>query len=276
MSASTATTRPRRTLVRRWFADRRVGVKIGIAVGACILLMGVQGANDLRSVGQLSDSTQALYQEDAQTLGYMGDARAAINRMRQRVLLLLLSPSGHADRLKQMHDLDALYDTSVQALRPLGAVPVTDLDAWNAAVTTYRQFRDTSLLPAAERSDNTPEQVQALVKRCDELFAPIEKLGKSLGDTAVAHAALTARDAKASGDATKRLMIMLLTFGLLVGIALAVAATRVIVRSLAQVRRVLDAVADGDLTQVADVDSADETGQMANALAGDAERPGRR
>ena len=265
MSASTATTGTRRTSVRRWFADRRVGVKIGIAVGACILLMGVQGANDLRSVAQLSDTTQGLYQQDAMTLGYLGDARAAINRMRQRVLLLLLTPNGHADRLQQMHDLDALYDTSVQALRPLGAVPVADLDEWTAAVATYREFRDASLLPAAERS-NTPEQVQALVKRCDELFAPIEKLGKTIGDTAVAHAAETARAAKASADATKRLMVIVLTFGLLIGIALAVAATRVIVRSLAQVRLVLDAVADGDLTQVADVDSADETGQMASAL----------
>jgi methyl-accepting chemotaxis protein len=265
MSASTATTRPRRTLVRRWFADRRVGVKIGIAVGACILLMGVQGANDLRSVGQLSDSTQALYQEDAKTLGYLGDARAAVNRMRQRVLLLLLTPTGHEARLKEMHDLDALYDTSIQGVRPLGAVPVADLDAWNTAVTTYREYRDTSLLPAAERS-NTPEQVQALVKRCEQLFAPVEKLGKGVGDIAVAHAAKTAGDAKAGADATKRLMVMLLAFGLLIGIALALAATRLIVRSLTQVRRVLDAVADGDLTQVADVDSADETGQMASAL----------
>src|SRR5207245_3643708 len=142
---------------------------------------------------------------------------------------------------------------SVEALRPLGALPVADLDEWVAAVATYREFRDTSLLPAAERSDNTPAQVQALVKKCDELFAPVEKLGKTVGDTAVAHAALTARNVQAGADATKRLMVMLLAFGLLLGISLAVAATRVIVRSLAQVRRVLDAVADGDLTQVADV-----------------------
>jgi len=266
MSASTATTRPRRTFVRRWFADRRVGVKIGIAVGACLLLMGTQGLNDLRSVGQLSDATQTLYEHDATALGDLGDARAAINRMRQRVLILLLTPkSTHPARLQEMRDLDALYDTSTAALRPLGVIPTADLDQWVAAVAAYRQFRDTSLLPAAERA-NTPEAVQALVKRCDEMFKPVETLGKATGDIAVAHAGRTAKAAQASADSTRRLMIMMLVFGLLVGLLLALAATRVIVRSLSQVRRVLDAVADGDLTQVADVDSADETGMMAKAL----------
>ena len=108
--------------------------------------------------------------------------------------------------------------------------------------------------------------MQALVQRCDQMFKPIEKLGKTVDDIAVAQAAQTAGAAKASADSTRRIMIMMLLFGLLVGLLLAFAATRVIVRSLSQVRRVLDAVADGDLTQVADVDSADETGLMANAL----------
>ena len=174
-----------------------------------------------------------------------------------------------------MHDLDARYDTSVAALRPLGVIPTAQLDEWTAAVAAYRQFRDTSLLPAAERT-NTAEQVQALVKRCDAMFKPVETLGKTVGDIAVAQAAQTAGAAKASADSTRRIMIMMLVFGLLVGLLLAFAATRVIVRSLSQVRRVLDAVADGDLTQVADVDSADETGLMANALVGRPRTSGRR
>src|SRR4051794_15221150 len=266
MSASTATNRPRRTFVRRWFADRRVGVKIGIAVGACIVLMGVQGVNDLRSVGSLSDATQTLYAEDATALGHLGDARASINAMHQRVLLLLLTEKRtHPARLQEMRDLDALYDTSVAAVRPLGVIPAAQLDGWTAAVAAYRRLRDSALLPAAERT-NTADQVQALVKRCDDVFKPVETLGKTVGDLAVAHADQTATAAEASADSTRRIMITMLAFGLLVGLLLAFAATRVIVRSLSQVRRVLDAVADGDLTQVADVDSADETGLMAKAL----------
>ncbi len=266
MSASTATNRPRRTFVRRWFADRRVGVKIGIAVGACILLMGVQGVNDLRSVGSLSDATQTLHAHDATTLGHLSDARASINQMHQRALILLLTEKRtHPALLQEMHDLDARYDTSVSAIRPLGVIPTAQLDQWTAAVAAYRQFRDTSLLPAAERT-NTADQVQALVQRCDQMFKPVETLDKTVDDIAVAQAAQTAGAAKASADSTRRIMIMMLVFGLLVGLLLAFAATRVIVRSLSQVRRVLDAVADGDLTQVADVDSADETGLMANAL----------
>src|SRR4051812_19903528 len=121
MSAPTAINRPRRTFVRRWFADRRVGGKIGIAVGACIVLMGVQGVNDLRSVGSLSDATQTLYAEDATALGHLGDARASINGMHQRVLLLLLAGRrARPARLKEKRPRAALSDPAVAPGRPLG------------------------------------------------------------------------------------------------------------------------------------------------------------
>src|SRR5919202_1674117 len=106
MSASSASTRTFRNPVGRWFRDRRVGVKIGIAVGACVVLMAVQGVNDLTRVGQLADATQ--------TLGALGDARAAVNRMRQRVLRLFLAPEKeHEGLLKEIRGFDDMYDSAI-------------------------------------------------------------------------------------------------------------------------------------------------------------------
>jgi methyl-accepting chemotaxis protein len=265
MSASTAINRRRRTFVRRWFADRRVGVKIGIAVGACIVLMGVQGVNDLTRVRQLADATQSLH-KDQQTLGDLGDARAVVNRMRQSVLRLFLAPADqHPKLLTDIKDLDGRYDKAIANVRSLGTVPTADLDAWVAAVTTYRQFRDGTLVPAAARAISAKD-AQPLLVQCDKLFAQVVKNGQGTGDVSVAHGNHVAEEAAASAAATLRLIVLLLLFGLALATGLAFVTTRIIVRSLGEVRRVLDSLAEGDLTQHADVDSKDESGLMARAL----------
>ena len=266
MSASSASTRTFRNPVGRWFRDRRVGVKIGIAVGACVLLMGVQGVNDLTRVGQLADATQTLYQQDSQTLGALGDARAAVNRMRQRVLRLFLAPEKeHEGLLKEIRGFDEMYDTAVAKIQPLHALPDGDLQAWTTAVANYRQFRDGTLVPAAEKGVSLAD-AQPLLARCDQLFKPVETNGKVLGDAAVTHASHTAADAQANADSTRNIMIMLLLLSLAIAVTLALVTTRLIVRSLGEVRRVVDAMAQGDLTQQASVDSRDEPGMMARAL----------
>jgi methyl-accepting chemotaxis protein len=243
-----------------------VGVKIGVAAGVCVILMTAQGVNDLLRVGQLADATQTLYTHDAQTLSDLGDARAAVNRMRQRVLKMFLVSRGKQPGLvAEMRDLDATFDQAVARLRPLGAIRESQIDGWTSAVATYREYRDQTLIPAARRGV-TEDEVQPLIARGDQLFSPIETNGVELGQTAVSHAARQAATSKASADSTRRIMILLLLLGLLLAVAFSAVATRMIVRSLREVRRVLDALAEGDLTQRADVDSRDEPGMMATAL----------
>jgi methyl-accepting chemotaxis protein len=266
MSASTTPPRSSGPRALRWFRNRRVGVKIGVAAGVCVVLMTVQGVSDLLRVGQLADATQSLYEHDAQTLSDLGDARAAVNRMHQRALLMFLEPRNqHGALLAEMRDLDGVYDQSVARIRPLGVIPTSQIDAWTSAVADYRQYRDQTLMPAADRGI-TQEEAQRLVAHGQQVFKPIEVNGLALGQTAVAHADREATTAKASADATRRIMIILLVLGLLLALAFSVAATRMIVRSLTEVRRVVDALAEGDLTQRADVNSTDEPGMIAKAL----------
>jgi methyl-accepting chemotaxis protein len=266
MSASATPARPSGLRALRWFCDRRVGVKIGVAVGTCVVLMTVQGVNDLRHIDRLADATQTMYQQNAQTLGALGDARAAVNQMRQDVLTLLLTRhSDQAAAVSELRDLDALYDRSVARLRPLGAIPQNQVDAWTAAVTSYRQYRDQTLIPATQRGVGHDE-AQPLIARGDELFKPVETNEVLLGQSAVNSAAREAAAAQADAGSTRRMIILLLVLGLLLALSCSIAATRTIVRSLREVRRVVDALAEGDLTQRADVESADEPGMMARVL----------
>jgi len=250
-----------------WFANRRVRTKIGLAVGACLLFMTAQGVNDLVHMSRLADDSAQLYVRDAASLENVGDARATINRMRQRVLLhVLAAPADKPRRLQQMQELDAQYDAAITDLRTHGVVPAAELDTWVAAVTTYRAYRDTTILPASLRQVTGPELTQVLAD-CDKNFAPVESGGKVVSQAVVAHAAARARRSQSDAAGARTRMVVVLLLGLMVSLGLAVLATRLIVRPLTEVRRVLDAVADGDLTQTAEVHTVDEPGQMAASLA---------
>src|SRR5947199_312580 len=78
-----------------------------------------------------------------------------------------------------MHDPDAVYDRSVARLRPPGAIPADQVDTWTALVGTYRQYREQTVVPAAERGVSRADE-QSLLAHDDELFAPIEATGLRL------------------------------------------------------------------------------------------------
>ncbi len=250
----------------RWLGDRRVRTKIGLAVGVCLAFMAVQGVNDLVRVGQLATASAKLHKYDANALSDLGNARAAVNRMRQRVLLhVLAAPSDKPRRLGQIQELDAKFDEAYSALSSRRVLAPDKLEAWGQAVREYQAYRDGTILPASLRQVTGPELAKILAD-CDRLFTPVETGGLDLSAEAVKHAANEANHSAQMATSARLLMVALLILGLVGGLALAALATRMIVRPLAEVRRVLDAVADGDLTQSAQVDSRDELGQMASSL----------
>ena len=248
------------------FADLRVGVKIGLLVAVILAIMAGQSANDLVRLNRLANDSATLYGVDAQGLAALGNARSSINRMRQRVLLhVLAAPADKPRRLQQMRELDAKYDEAIAALRPLHAVPDADLDTWVEAVKTYRAYRDTTILPASERQVSGAELAEVL-RKCDLNFAPVEQGGLDLNAILVKRAAAEAALAQRDASTTRTLMLVLLGLGLLLGAALAALVTRLVTRPLAEVHRVLDRVAAGDLTADPAVTSRDEPGRMAAAL----------
>lgn len=258
---------PHRTsaLVAR-LRDLRVGVKIGIAVGACLLFAALQGANDVRRVGLLADLTSRVQDEGVRATAALSEARADVNRMRQRVLLhVLAAPGDKAHRAQEIIELDRGFDRAIDELRPTGALSEADLDGWLTAVHTYRNFRDQTILPASVRGVG-PDELATILAACDRTFLPVEQGGIALSTMVVDRSAALGREAVQDARHSQLVIAAVLALGLAVGAALAIVVSRLIVRPLAEVRRVIDAVADGDLTQHAAVDSADEPGQMARAL----------
>jgi methyl-accepting chemotaxis protein len=265
MSATPVPSRSGNPLAQR-FADLPVGAKLGLAIGLCLALMAGQGINDLLVVNRLSADTGRMYQTDARALGDLGDARATINRMRQRVLLhVLAAPADKPRRLQQLQDLDAKYDAAVADLRSRHAAPQRELDAWTTAVAQYRDYRDTVILPASVRGASGAE-LAGILAQCDRRFLPVEEGGLLLSTAIVRQTAQEAALSEHDASSARRTMIVLLLAGLLIGTGFALLITRLIVRPLLRVRHVLEAMAEGDLTRSVEVSGRDEIGAMAVAL----------
>ena len=102
-----------------------------------------------------------------------------------------------------------------------------------------------------------------ILAECDRLYAVVADLGSTLSKDHVASIKRIADDAGRTADSTRRTMLVVLVLGLALALAAGWAVARLITGPLKRVNEVLSAVAAGDLTQTADVDSRDELGVMA-------------
>ncbi len=259
------TTISRGNPLARWFADRKVGTKIGAAVLVCVAFLAVQGGNDYLRLGQLASSSEQIYTEGAQPLEELDVARTAVSSMRQRVLLHVAGETGDKDRReREIDEFDALFDQHVEAYAGHAADPKT-LAGYRQAVAAYREFRDGTILPRSSAGAGATE-VTKILAECDQLYAPIEELGEKLAAEQVNAVQAIFSDAQQQAASAKRVLIVLLLVGTALGLGLALYTARLIVRPLAGVRQVLQAVAAGDLTRTASVSSRDEVGAMAGDL----------
>jgi diguanylate cyclase (GGDEF)-like protein len=199
--------------------------------------------------------------------------------------------------------LSALRETVVQARfdvvsRQLAVSPVAytqadaNLRADQARVTTIsRQYADTALSDAqrARLATFTTAWEAYKVVRDDKLtplltsgdLAGYEKIRQteliplvntslsalnSLTDLADQRARAAVERAQQAERTARNVVLALLGAGLVLSLALGTLVANSILRPVRRVRDVLDAVAHNDLTQVADVRTRDELGQMATAL----------
>ncbi|MEV4133866.1 methyl-accepting chemotaxis protein [Dactylosporangium sp. NPDC049742] len=159
---------------------------------------------------------------------------------------------------------DAAVDTNIQAYLPDAADPA----AVRRFIDLWRQYRDAmnnQLLPAARAND-----FATFVKVSSQVTSPLSAQAMTELDTATKAEASQAEGTVAAARSTyqqgRTVLYAVLGAGIVLAALLAWWVTRMITRSLRRVSEVLSAVAAGDLTRVAEVDSGDEVGQMAKAL----------
>jgi methyl-accepting chemotaxis protein len=257
--------------MRGWVADRRLRTKIlvpvilAVAGTAVVLWSGVTGMQGA------STHVRNLYAHTALPLADLAQVRDGIGDSRRDVRDLAVSAaSEQTAMLAAMHDTDQAVDAALDAYHAdkgttLNAAGAGLLAQVRTGMTQWRQIRDTQVVPAAQRGDmKTALQVIAgPLTAADTAYAdPLDSLFTQETTAAAAEAATAGRDSASS----ERAMVIIGVLAALLGIIAGLAIVRALTGRVGQMVRVLEEVANGDLSRGAGVQGRDEIGAMATAL----------
>lgn len=256
-----------------------VGQQLACAFFSVLALLGVIGAIALYSVAQVNQQAEALSHKWLQGVGQLATARAAMLSARDFEVKHshTADRSYHAEYEDKIKEASALVGTQIDGYRQrVNADTERTLylklsDTWAAYRKAADQIlalgRDGKPQDAAEISDGLGSMAM------DETVAALDRLGQFNFEGANAAAAQAQQVFKQS----QQLIVGLMVVALLVGIALAVAISRSLLRQLGGEPHlavaVAQAVANGDLTTRIDLRKNDQTSLMAtlasmqNALA---------
>lgn len=250
---------------RRIFADRRVKTKILAAVGVAAVAAAGIGITGFVSVHQVDQDNQAMYAQNVAPLSELSALQRDFAALRARYVEYGGASAATRATIKaEIATRKASIQQEITAYQPL----VTDSAAFSAFTTNYAAMvtdSEQTLMPLANAGDYAKffsiyrSEVLPLSTKASNGIEAENKAVLAAADQRAKSGAEDAQDART-------LLLALLIAGVVVSVALGLYVARLIVRPLERVKRSLTAMAEGNLTLEAEVDSRDEVGQMAELL----------
>ena len=253
----------------RFLTDLSFRWKITLPIGALALLLILMGVFGMRGIERVTDSTEQLSDRRLPAISLLLNADRDLYQAFLAERSLLDSDAGdhvqslrdsHAENIKQAFDRVQKY----AAMQP-GAEAMALVEQFNRG---FQQWSEASQR-VLNQIDLDPQAASALSfgdseARFDAMRDAIDKLG-DLEDAAANN---EGKAAVAEGAATAKQQAVVLAVGLLGCLLLVLGLPLVVLRPM---RRLLERVqqiaeGDGDLRVRLDVRSADELGQLGNAL----------
>jgi methyl-accepting chemotaxis protein len=249
-------------------ADLGVRVKILTAIGVAALVALVVGLVTLVALNKAADAAQSIYDNNVVNVAQVGQIRAAITQTRLDVATSAIAPDdatsekydkAHDDDVKTVDDALFNYRDGTFAGDP--AVLTALEQQWQE----YQRVVEERQVQAA--ADNDYDVWTTVNEReIDPIVARMMAAVDTLTEQEAADASADADSAQSKSASSRTLSIALLSLGLVFALGLGVTVATAIVRRLARVKEVCEALAEGDLTHATGLNSADEPGRMGQAL----------
>ncbi|WP_196470342.1 methyl-accepting chemotaxis protein [Planomonospora sp. ID91781] len=263
-----------------WFADRRISTKILASVGIVAVMGAGVSTVALSRLSGLNDDLKSMKQVNVHRVLHLTELRGQMANMYDATtgFVAIPDPATKAKAMDLMKEYTANVDEAFADYKkdaPASAAWQKTLTGYEEAWERYQTLRNVAFMgekpPAGfAMPTDSAQVVTEFVAASTQMNTAMEELAEF--EEADAEA-VTAAAEDGYGSA-RTLILALLAGGLLLALGLALVVSRLIVRPLGAVSRVLDAVARGDLTERAEVSSRDEVGAMAVAVnqAGDSLR----
>ncbi|MBO9680668.1 MAG: MCP four helix bundle domain-containing protein, partial [Acidovorax sp.] len=251
------------------FANLRIGMKLGVAFVAMVLLTALLGVLAVLQLSHINDNTRDIATNWLPSVQVLGDMRATANRLRvSEVGMTLSTENSEKARLEQ----DVLAVDKLLAEQEKNyATMLTDQET-----RTYEEFKShrdayllvqTQLIGLVKEGDARHADAMKLLygdsqKSFIAMAETIGKLSKINGTGAAdAYAA-----SQGSYNTARGLVIGVLVVSIAVAVALGIWITRLITVPVGQAVQATREIADGNLAVSVSVRSKDEIGQLLQAL----------
>ena len=243
-----------------------IGTRLGLGFGLVLLLMMALALASLSRMANIHSSLDKVINENNVIIKELNDMRHAV--MTVGIVVRNISVLTQEDEVKTevkiMEAANAEYAHSMQALRAImkSEEDKSLLDKIDAGQAEAKPWIDKAVALALKQGDVIPVLLTNVV--------PTQRMWLEAMEETVKRQEMLAQRTSAEADNayTNALMLTLALAGaaLLVGLLIAFFVTRSITSPLRSAVGVARRVADGDLTTRVDVQSADETGQLMQAL----------
>jgi methyl-accepting chemotaxis protein len=254
----------------KWFYDLKIGTKLMTAfavVGAITAIVGFVG---ILNMGKISDLARRMYDRELLGLSYAKEANVDLILVARAEKNLLLS-SDSEERTKYVAAIDkykAAVDENIQKAKPLfytdkGKELMAKFDeTWKEREEVLDQIVALARKDDLQKKRRSTELSFGLGRqKADAVEGVLTDLA-NLKDTNAKEADELAAQ---TYDKSRFFMIALVIGAVLTGLGLGYFVSRLISKPLGRVVQVLGAVAQGDLTERAEVDCKDEIGDLADS-----------
>ncbi len=243
----------------RLIDDRSLRVKIGAAALTATISGLIVGALAVTTIHDLNDEGAATQRKSLAIEAAVGSFSTNIEAFSGNVSAMQLYPS-LADRIKQgMAANQAAVGEAFTALD-------THLPGDEAVAKAKADWGDYLTFISAERGTATPAQLAEAVKQYDALREALAEDQTALRDRAVQLADQSITDAESAGSSAAWTVGIVLIAGMVLSLLIGFQVAGRVRRTVREVSRIAEGLAEGDLTRSSGITSRDEIGLMAAAL----------
>ena len=254
----------------RWFTDRGIRVKVLAAISVAALVAVVVGLVGLQALAGTAERAEAISAENLSGVEAAAAMDSAIQEMRLKARdgVIALTAEDSLEALTKMQEGADAFDAAAEEYVGAGGLEPSNqqvFDRLRSSVDAYLELQRTVMRPLMLGDDPAAwlqandTQVKPITDSIASDIATLRQMEVDEADAAVA-------EVQSSYVSSRNLSILVLVLGVLAALGLGWLVATAIARGIAKVKHVADSLAGGDLTQRADVESADEVGRMAASL----------
>ncbi len=270
-SVAISTDSPSPSTERRasWWGDRGVKTKVLTAVGVSAAVAAAIGVVGLSAMASAAESADVLVEDHMRSALVAADMDRVLLEMRvsARDAVIADDPGESQAALDALTPLKERYDTDVVTFGEQGLHGEEEAlqEQVTSAVDQYLQLQTTVLGPLALAGDAAGWKT-AFDAQVAPLGVAMSEGTEQLRDSATQDATDAAATTRADYESRRTTIVLLAVLGIAAAIATGLVVATGIARGAARVRRVTEALANGDLTVSSGLVSRDELGLMGASL----------